>query len=217
MKARILIISLFFTPLVASAETNWYGAISLGKTTSNPDLYEQVNGSKINYDVYGSNGEDSKAKQVFNLAAGYKLNKQFAAELEWQHRSWNNSYHQAELYSGDAESTHNALLLNGIYQLPLKNQVNVYLKASLGATHHSLKTTNASTDTASYNYPKQTNTTAAFGIGTGIKLDISKNLALGLEYRKINLGKVTSRNQAGSTLSFESNSNELTGNAYINF
>ncbi|MFZ1567420.1 MAG: outer membrane beta-barrel protein [Thiolinea sp.] len=217
MKASYLALPLLLIPLVASAEKGWYGVVSLGKVTETPDLFEvNTQGDRYDHYIYNNDGDhgSSSGRSIKNLAAGYSFNKNLASELEWQSRSWK-TYYNYGMYGDDFKSKNNAFLLNGIYQLPIKNQVSIYAKGSLGMAHHSISTTNDFQ--AGYFYPKSTNTTAAFGLGAGVKVDISKNFGLGLEYRRMDLGQISSANEQNSKLTFDLQDTELTGSMYIYF
>ena len=217
MKANYLALPLLLIPLVASAEKEWYGVVSLGKVTETPDLFEvNAQGDRYDHYIYDNDGDhgSSSGRVAKSLAAGRRFNKNVAAELEWQHRPWKTSYHYGA-YGSDFSSQNNAFLLNGIYLLPLRNQVSIYAKGSLGMAHHSISTTNDFQD--GYFYPKDTNTTAAFGLGAGVKVDISKNFGLGLEYRRMDLGQISSTNEQNSKLTFDLQDTELTGSMYIYF
>ncbi|HPY40320.1 MAG TPA: outer membrane beta-barrel protein [Thiolinea sp.] len=214
MKTAYLSLSLLCLPLIASAETDWYGVISLGKTIESPKLTEANEQGTIDYplDEEGDSG-DSSGTTLKNLAVGYHLNKHTAVELEWQYRPWKAQY-ASHSYFDEFNSKNNAFLVNGVYQIPIQNQIKVYAKGSLGLAQH--RNANSG-DQPGFFYPAKSKMTPALGLGVGIKLDISKNLGLGLEYRYMDLGKVSNLRPVNSKLSFDLKATELTGNLYIGF
>lgn len=220
MKLNYLAMPLLLIPLVASAENKWYGVISLVGTTNTPNLFEvNAQGKRWDHEFYqGSDSNHSSGFAFINLAAGYQFNPQLAVELELQHRPWSSSYYaEADLDNpSEFDSRNNAFLLNAVYQIPIRARTNVYVKTSLGSAKHSIQTTSENAP-AEQIYPKNSSTTSAFGLGVGIKQDFSKNVSMGVEYRRMDLGEISSINSQKSTLTFDMKASELTGNIYVRF
>lgn len=205
---------------LASAEANWYGGVAVGKTYHKPKLSQHNNGVKRNLNLPSKNADHGSLDKtkITDLRIGYHLNPQYSIEVDWRRRGWEargeRSYYELE----QAKSKHKALLVSGVYRIPLPYNVQAYAKGSVGLSRNSLHGSLHQDDLNTVNYAKRTKTKAAYGVGVGVNLALSKNISLGLDYQYANLGKSQShRASNGSRLESNYKGGELIGSLNINF
>ncbi|MFZ1386226.1 MAG: porin family protein [Thiolinea sp.] len=206
MKKIFLGLTLSFISMSAAAEQLWYGVASVVHVVNHPMILEDYDHSR------------SERGGAYNLAVGYEFNKNLAAELEWQKRTMKN--HELHYSDNKTIARNNAMIVNAIYKYPATNQIQAYAKAGIGLSRNSLASSSTGNQgTSGYNYPEHTQSKFAYGIGAGMQLDLSKHIDLGLELRRMNLGKAKTEKAVENNAYYETGSvaTEITVNIYFRF
>lgn len=205
---------------LAYAEGNWYAGVAVGKTYHKPKLTQHMGGVKRNLSLPSKDSDHGSLDKtrITDLRVGYHLNPHYSVELDWRRRGWetrsDSQYHATK----HAKAKHNALMVSGVYHLPLPYNVKAYAKGSVGVTRNSLHGRVAQDDFNTLTYANRKKTKAAYGIGVGVNLALSKNISIGLDYQYANLGKSYSRKAAdGSKLESNYKGGELMGSLNIHF
>lgn len=202
------------------AETNWYADVSVGKTYHKPKLSQATGGVKRNLSLPSKDADHGSLDKtrITDLRIGYHLSPHYSIEADWRRRGWESRGHTPYYEVEHAKDKHKALMISGVYRLPLPYKMQAYAKGSVGLARNSLQGRLAQDDFTSISYAKRTQTRAAYGVGAGINLALSKNISVGLDYQYTNLGKSRSAKAVdGSRLESQYKGGELTGNLTFNF
>ncbi|SKA73228.1 Opacity protein [Thiothrix eikelboomii] len=220
MKKLIIVSCCLCISNFAYAETRWYGGVAAGKTYHKPKLSQQTGGAKRNLSLpaKGADHGSLDKTKITDLRLGYHLNSQYSVEVDWRRRGWKAHGERAYYEVEQAKSQHKALMVSGVYRLPMAYNLQAYAKGSVGLARNSLQGRLAQDDVNTLTYAKRAKTKAAYGVGAGVNLAVSKHINLGLDYQYANLGKSHSHKAAnGSRLNSNYKGGELMGSLTINF
>ncbi|MCX4029811.1 outer membrane beta-barrel protein [Endozoicomonas sp. SM1973] len=200
MKNRVIAVSVFAVvsvPVVASDSINPFADEKSGfylgggiGAAQYSDAYSRIE------DYYNQSISETKSYKhternaVGKLFSGYRINKYFAIELDYlkmddlegEQRNWPTG--GIGEFGVESSAKVDALGIKTIAIYPINNRIDVY--ASLGAKNWRVK------ETTKYYYPirsdkenkKEKGVSASYGLGANY--NISKNLAVGMQWERIN-------------------------------
>ena len=201
--------------------SDWYVSGSVSHSDSSSDVFND-----------GANGAGNPRVSIdsdtrVGIAVGLAVSPALKVELEYSTASYNTDASRASGTDGraldefgtDAELDVDLLTLNASYEFANTSKFTPYVKGGIGSTFYDMKgdlyVSSNGGDTfggflpATFSYDGDGSEFAYF-VGAGVSMDVSKQLALTLEYRYTDLGEVaTGYDENGDRLQTDMETNNI--------